>query len=299
MKTVPTSAASAPTGRQLSRFLPKTFDATQPVAVIAGRGLYPQLTVQALRAAGVATRLIAFHDETEVELVEAFADREREIIKVGQVGHMLKALKKLGAGAAIMAGQIRPRRLFDGLHPDLKAIAILATLKERNAASIFGAIAKEIEHLGIHLLDARAFLDHELATVGVMTGGRQQVDDETLAHGVRTARAVAQLDIGQGVVVSGGTVLAVEAFEGTDKMLRRAGEFGAKEPLFVKTAKPKQNFCFDVPVFGRATLAVMREAGLTAAALEAGATLILEKDAVLTEAKAAGIQLIGYASERI
>ena len=299
MKTVPTSAASAPTGRQLSRFLPKTFDATQPVAVIAGRGLYPQLTVQALRAAGVATRLIAFHDETEVELVEAFADREREIIKVGQVGHMLKALKKLGAGAAIMAGQIRPRRLFDGLHPDLKAIAILATLKERNAASIFGAIAKEIEHLGIHLLDARDFLDHELATVGVMTGGRQQVDDETLAHGVRTARAVAQLDIGQGVVVSGGTVLAVEAFEGTDKMLRRAGEFGAKEPLFVKTAKPKQNFCFDVPVFGRATLAVMREAGLTAAALEAGATLILEKDAVLTEAKAAGIQLIGYASERI
>jgi hypothetical protein len=274
--------------------LPKTFDATQPVAVIAGRGLYPQLTVQALRAAGVATRLIAFHDETEVELVEAFADREREIIKVGQVGHMLKALKKLGAGAAIMAGQIRPRRLFDGLHPDLKAIAILATLKERNAASIFGAIAKEIEHLGIHLLDARAFLDHELATVGVMTGGRQQVDDETLAHGVRTARAVAQLDIGQGVVVSGGTVLAVEAFEGTDKMLRRAGEFGAKEPLFVKTAKPKQNFCFDVPVFGRATLAVMREAGIAAAALEASATLILEKEAVLAEAKAAGIQLIGY-----
>jgi DUF1009 family protein len=189
--------------------------------------------------------------------------------------------------------------LFDGLHPDLKAIAILATLKERNAASIFSAIAREIEHLGIHLLDARAFLDHELATVGVMTGGRQRVDDETLAHGIRIARAVAQLDIGQGVVVSGGTVLAVEAFEGTDKMLKRAGEFGAKEPLFVKTSKPKQNYCFDVPVFGRATLAVMREAGLPAAALEAGATLILEKDAVLAEAKAAGIQLIGYEAEPV
>jgi hypothetical protein len=274
--------------------LPKDFDAKQPVAVIAGRGLYPQLTVQALRKAGVVARLIAFHDETEPELMEAFLEHEREIIKVGQLGHMLKALKKLEAGAAIMAGQIRPRRLFDGLHPDLKAIAILTTLKERNAASIFGAIAKEIEHLGIHLLDARAFLDHELATAGVMTGGRQRVEVETLAFGVRTARAIAQLDIGQGVVVSGGTVLAVEAFEGTDKMLRRAGEFGAKEPLFAKTSKPKQNFCFDVPVFGRATLAVMREAGIAAAALEMDATLILEKAAVLAEAKAAGIQLVGY-----
>jgi len=264
------------------------------VAVIAGRGLYPQLTVGALRAAGVPVRLIAFHDETAPELVDSFPTGERDMIKVGQLGHMLKSLRRFEAAAAIMAGQIRPRRLFDGLHPDLKAIAILASLKERNAASIFGAIAKEIEHLGIHLLDARAFLDLELATEDVMTGGRARVDDETLAHGVRLARSVAQLDIGQGVVVSGGTVLAVEAFEGTDKMLRRAGEFGAKEPLFVKTAKPKQDFRFDVPVFGRGTLDVMREAKISAAALEAGATLILEKDAVLAEARAAGIQVIGY-----
>jgi hypothetical protein len=277
-----------------SRFLPKNFDSARPVAIIAGRGLYPQLTARALRAAGAPARLIAFHDETAPELVDSFPAGEREIIKVGQVGHMLKALRRLDAGAAIMAGQIRPRRLFDGLHPDLKAIAILATLKERNAASIFGAIAREIENLGLPLLDARTFLDHELATAGVMTGGKSRVDTETLDFGVRLARAVAQLDIGQGVVVSGGTVLAVEAFEGTDPMLRRAGEFGAKEPLFVKTAKPKQDFRFDVPVFGRATLEVMREAKIPAAALEAGATLILEKDAVLAEAKAANIQLIGY-----
>ena len=277
-----------------SRFLPKDFDSAKPVAVIAGRGLYPQLTVRALRAAGIPVRLVAFLDETAPELVDSFPAGERDLIKVGQLGHMLKSLRRFEAGAAIMAGQIRPRRLFDGLHPDLKAIAILASLKERNAASIFGAIANEIEHLGIHLLDARAFLDHELAAEGVMTGGRARVDDETLAHGVRLARSVAQLDIGQGVVVSGGTVLAVEAFEGTDKMLRRAGEFGAKEPLFVKTAKPKQDFRFDVPVFGRGTLDVMREAKISAAALEAGDTLILEKDAVLADAKSAGIQLLGY-----
>lgn len=290
MKT-PASSAAAPARL---RFLPKNFDSARPVAIIAGRGLYPQLTAQALRAAGAPMRLIAFHDETAPELVDSFPADEREIIKVGQVGHMLKALRRLDAGAAIMVGQIRPRRLFDGLHPDLKAIAILATLKERNAASIFGAIAQEIENLGIPLLDARAFLDHELATVGVMTGGKSRVDADALALGVRLARAVAQLDIGQGVVISGGTVLAVEAFEGTDKMLRRAGEFGAKEPLFVKTAKPKQDFRFDVPVFGRGTLAVLREAKISAAALEAGATLILEKAAVLAEAQAANIQLIGY-----
>lgn len=280
-----------------SRFLPKNFTATKPVAVIAGRGLYPQLTVHALRVANIPVRLIAFHDETAPELVDSFSPNERDIIKVGQLGHMLRSLRKFEAGAAIMAGQIRPRKLFDGLHPDLKAIAILASLKERNAESIFGAIAKEIEALDIALLDARAFLDHELADLGIMTGGRAKVDDESLAFGVQIAREVSRLNIGQGVVVSGGTVLAVEAFEGTDPMLRRAGEFGAKEPLFVKTAKPKQDFRFDVPVFGRTTLAVMKEAKISAAALEAGSALILEKDSVIAEAKSAGIQLIGYAAK--
>jgi UDP-2,3-diacylglucosamine hydrolase len=120
------------------------------------------------------------------------------------------------------------------------------------------------------------------------------MSEETLAHGARLAREVARLDIGQSVVVSSGTVIAVEAFEGTDAMLRRAGGFGADAPLFVKTAKPKQDFRFDVPVFGRGTLEVMREAKISAAALEAGATLILEKSAVLAEARAAGIQLLGY-----
>lgn len=293
MKPPSSSAASrtGPTGG--SRYLPTKFDPARPVGVIAGRGLYPQLSVRALRAAGVPVRLIAFQDETASELLDSFPESEREIIKVGQVGRMLKALRDFEAGAAIMAGQIRPRRLFD-VRPDLKGIALLASLREHNAESIFGALAREIENIGVPLLDARAFLDHELATVGVMTGGRQRIDQETVDYGVRIAQAVAKLDIGQGVVVSGGTVIAVEAFEGTDPMLRRAGELGAKEPLFVKTAKPKQDFRFDVPVFGRTTLEVMREAGISAAALAAGATLILEKEAVLAEAREAKIQLIGY-----
>ncbi len=279
-----------------SRFLPDNFDAGRPVVVIAGCGLYPQITVRALRAAGRPVRLIAFEEETASELVDSFPADERATILVGQVGHMLKALRRFGAGSAIMAGQIRPRRLFHGLHPDLKALALLATLKERNAATIFGALAREIEAIGVRLLDARAFLDHEIATPGVMTGGRQRVAADTLAFGVRIAREVARLDIGQSIVVSGGTVIAVEAFEGTDVMLERAGSLEASDPLFVKTSKPGHDFRFDVPVFGRATLAALREAKIHAAALEAGSTLILEKDTVLAEASAAGIQLLGYAA---
>ena len=142
---------------------------------------------------------------------------------VGQVGKTLRLLEKFGAGYALMAGQVTPRRLFSGLRPDLKAAQILLSLKRRNAETIFGAVAKEIEALGIRLLDARAFLDDQLATPGCMTGGRFPIDADCVDHGVHIARECARLDIGQGCVVRKGTVLAVEAFEGTDEMLRRAG----------------------------------------------------------------------------
>src|SRR5690606_25297420 len=145
-----------------------------------------------------------------------------------QLGHMLKAIRKFDAAYMIMAGQITPRRLFRGMTPDLKAIAILATLKERNAESIFGAIAREVEALGVRQLDARALLDDHLASDGLMNKGRYLPEAQDIAFGTRIAREIARLDIGQGVVVNRGTVLTVEAFEGTDPMLRRAGTFGAK-----------------------------------------------------------------------
>lgn len=289
------SAANNPHHR-LSRFLPPDFDPTRPVAVIAGRGAYPELTCDALHQAGLTVRLIAFEGETREALVERFDAQEQRMIKVGQLGHMLKALRQLDAAACIMAGQIRPGRLFRGLHPDLKAIRILSSLKERNAATIFGAVAREIEAIGVHQLDARAFLDDHLATPGLMSGRKFDWTD-SLVHGLRIARAVAELDIGQGVVVSRGTVLAVEAFEGTDAMLRRAGELGGKEPLFVKTVKPGQDYRFDVPVFGTTTLDVMHEAGLRHAALEAHRTLMLDKSAVLKQAREQGITLWGYEAE--
>jgi len=277
-----------------SAFLPPQFAPHRPVALIAGRGTYPTITATAIRAAGVPLRLIAMDDETNPDLIASFPAADRVTLNVGQVGKMLDTLKDFGAGYALMAGQVKPKRLFHGLTPDLKAAAILFSLKRRNAETIFGAIAAEIEKIGVTLLDARAFIDDEMATAGPMTGRKLGIDEEYLNHGIHIAREMARLDVGQGCVVRKGTVLAVEAFEGTDEMLRRAGTFKTDETLFVKTVKVKQDFRFDVPVFGLRTLEVMHEVGLNAAALEAGKVIVLDKAAVVKQAKAWNIALHGF-----
>ena len=277
-----------------SAYLPETFDPRRAVALIAGQGIYPQLVAASARRAGVPLKLIAFEGETAPELVASFQEADRQSVRVGQVGKTLRLLEKFGAACAIMAGQVTPRRLFSGLQPDLKAAQILLSLKRRNAETIFGAVAREIEALGIRLLDARAFLDDHLATPGCMTGGRFPIDKDCVDHGVHIARECARLDIGQGCVVRKGTVLAVEAFEGTDEMLRRAGSLKADDALFVKTVKARQDFRFDVPCFGMKTLETMRESGIRAAALEAGGVIILERPAVLETARSWGIGLLGF-----
>jgi DUF1009 family protein len=277
-----------------SAYLPAGFDARRPVALIAGRGDYPLITAAAIRRAGVPLRLIAMDDETKPELIDSFSASERVILNVGQVGKMLSSLKDFDAGYALMAGQVKPKKLFHGLVPDLKAAAILFSLKRRNAETIFGAIAEEIHRVGVTLLDARAFIDDQLATPGAMTGAKLPVDEEYLLHGITIAREIARLDIGQGCVVRKGTVLAVEAFEGTDEMLRRAGTFKTDETLFVKTVKARQDFRFDVPVFGLRTLETMHAAGLGAAALEAGKVIVLDKPAVLRQAREWNIALQGF-----
>lgn len=278
----------------LSAFLPAGFNPHKPVALIAGQGIYPILVAQAIRHAGVPLKLIAFDEETRPDLVNSFAEADRRTLLVGQLGKMLKTLEDFDAGYALMAGQITPRRLFKGLHPDLKATKILFSLKRRNAETIFGAIAKEIEAIGVTLLDARSFLDDHLAIAGCMTGRSFPVDREYLDHGIHIARECARLDIGQGCVVRKGTVLAVEAFEGTDEMLRRAGALKAAEALFVKTVKARQDYRFDVPCFGQRTLETMREAGLKAAALEAGKVIVLDRPAVIAQARTWGISLFGF-----
>ncbi len=279
---------------QQSKFLPSSYDPRKPVAVIAGRQLYPRLTIEALRQYGIPVRLVAFAGETSDDLYDSFPQQEKIRLKVGQLGKMLKALRELGAGYVMMVGQISPGRLFRDLHPDFKALRLLSSLKERNATTIFGAICREISELGLEILDARSFLDHQLATPGVMTGGRLKEDPAYIEHGIKMAKAISALEIGQGVVVRKGSVLAVEAFEGTDEMLARANHYRTDRLIFVKTSKPGQDFRYDVPVFGMKTLQVMQEAGIALACLESERTLILDKEKVLQQAREYKIQLYGY-----
>ena len=277
-----------------SRFLPNSFQSDKPIAVIAGREIYPRLTIDAIRKVGLRVRLLAFEGETLPEIIDSFPQEDVAVIKVGQLGRMLKAIRRFEAGYAIMVGQVTPGRLFRGLHPDFRAIKVLSKISERNAQTIFGAIATEIEALGVEMLDARAFLDHDIATPGLMTGDSKKIDKNAIEHGIRVAKEVARLDIGQSIVVRRGTVIAVEAFEGTDAMLRRAGEFKTDNLILIKVVKPVQDYRFDVPVFGSRTLDVMREAGIATACLEAGSTIILEKTEVLKIARKKNIQIFGF-----
>ena len=273
----------------MSRFLPDNFDASKSLALIAGKGIYPILLAERARSAGIAVRLIELGGETSEKLINTFPDHERSAVKVGQVGKLLKELKKFNSGYAVMAGQVTPGKLFRGLHPDLKAIRMLAGLNRKNAETIFGAIGDEIEKSGVHLLDARVFMDEDMTEEGMMVQGKEKIDPQHLAHGIEVARENARLDVGQGVVVSRGTVLAVEAFEGTNAMLERAGTFGAKKSLFVKLGKPNQDTRFDVPVFGLQTLEKMNAAGIRNAILEKNAVIILQKSSTLKIATQLGV----------
>ena len=279
--------------RPASKFLPDDFD-YQPIGLIAGKGLYPILMAERIRAAGIPLRLISFLGETEQNLINSTPNNDHLQIKVGQLGKLLKSLNHLGCKYAVMAGQITPKRLFNGLKPDLKALAALNNLKIKNAETIFGAIAAEIEATGIEMLDARILLDDQLASEGQMTRGKIQVSKEFIEHGIKVAKGITELDIGQGAVVRKGTVLAVEAYEGTDPMLKRAGSFKTNGLIFIKTVKRKQDYRFDVPVFGERTLEVMLESGIQTAALEVGRVIMLDKIKLLEKAAKLRIEIIGY-----
>lgn len=278
----------------MSRFLPEHFDASRTLVLIAGKGTYPILLAQRAKSAGINIRLIELGGETSEDLINSFPANERSAVKVGQVGKLLKELKKFNAGYAVMAGQVTPGKLFRGLHPDLKAIRMLAGLDRKNAETIFGAIGDEIEKAGVHLLDARVFMDQDLAEEGIMVKSKEKIEDEHLLHGIEIARENARLDVGQGVVVSQGTVLAVEAFEGTNSMLERAGSFGANNCLFVKLGKPEQDTRFDVPVFGMQTLKVMKQVGIGNVAVEKDSVLLLDRISLQNEAGKLDIGLLGF-----
>jgi len=277
----------------MSQFIPKDFDSSAKIAILAGQGAYPELLKKELEKRGLPHCLMAFEGETSPQLREKFPESERREANVGQLGKLLKNLKSCGARYAIMAGQITPKKLFRGMTPDLKAVMVLATLKHRNAETIFGAIAREMAAIGVEMLDARSFLDESLAPRKFFSGSSWKIKPEHLEHGMHIARECARLDIGQGCVVSRGSVLAVEAFEGTDKMLERAGTFEAKDCLFAKTVKPSQDYRFDVPVIGERTIRKLAEAKIENVAVEAGKVIILEKEKVKKLADEFGIKIFG------
>ena len=278
----------------LSQYLPSDFDPAKPVGLIAGRGLYPKLVADEARAKGVEVRLIAFEGEATEELIDSFPSDHRVVINVGKVGGWLKALRDFDCAYTIAAGQVKPGKLFRGLKPDIKAASLLFKLKRKNAETIFGSIAEELAANGQTALDARCFIDDQMASLGWMTPQFNKIEETYLQHGIEIATEMARLDVGQGVVVRKGTVIAVEAFEGTDPMLKRAGDFDTDQLIFTKTVKHRQDYRFDVPVFGIRTLEIMRNSGIQAAALKAGSVIMLEKQTLLKQAEAAKIQILGF-----
>lgn len=266
--------------------------AERTIGILAGNGAYPRMFVEAARARPEPIRLAlaAFRGETRPEL-ESLTDA-CEWLRVGQLGRLLKFFKREGATEAVMVGQIAPRNLFD-LRPDMRTLKLLSRVPERNAETLFGAIADELAAEGVRLLPATTFLEDHLPPAGRVGGPvlkPRQLDDA--AFGFRIAKETSRLDIGQTVVVRHGTVLAVEAFEGTNRCIARGGELGrGKNVMLVKVSKPDQDFRFDVPVIGPDTLEHCHRSGIGAIVVEAGSTMLLERDEVMRRCEAYRISL--------
>ena len=261
------------------------------LGIIAGNGIYPRLLADSVRKAGVRKIIAAaFTDETDPALAQ-HVDLV-EWMRVGQLNRLLKFFRDQKIHHAIMAGQIAPKNLFD-LHPDWKALLVLAKLKERNAESIFAAIADELAKVGVDLLPAASFLEDSLASVGLIAGPKlSRREEEDVAFGWKILTEIARFDIGQTIIVKNGTVLAVEAFEGTNDAIKRGGALARKDAIMIKVPKPNQDMRFDVPVIGVETIRVAAEVKLRVIAVEAGRTLFLERDAIVDLANRANISIV-------
>jgi DUF1009 family protein len=268
-----------------------------PLGLIAGNGRFPFMVAAAARKTGRRVVAVAIREEAFPELaaeVDAI-----EWVGLGQLGKAIDALKSHGVSEAVMAGQVKHKQIFSGIVPDLKLMGVLARLAIKNTDSLIGGVADALARDGIRLLPSTELLAEHMATPGAM-GARKPSRDERadVDYGREVARALAGHDIGQTVVVKDRAAVAVEAMEGTDDVIRRAGRIAGPGTTVVKVAKPRQDMRFDVPVVGTDTLAVMREAGAAVLALEAGRTLVLDRPAFLAEADAARIAVWGMEAER-
>ena len=268
-----------------------TDTAPEKLGIIAGRGAYPLLLAEGARKQGVRQVVaVAFRGETDPAIAKA-ADHV-VWLHVGQLEAMLEAFRKHGIAQAVMAGQIAPANLFH-VRLDARALAILARLKNRNAKTIFGAIGDELKSIGVELLPAYRFMEDTMPAPGLLSR-RAPTDRERLdiELGLQAAKATSALEIGQTVVVKEGVILAVEAFEGTDETMLRAGKLGGEGAVVVKVARQGHDMRYDIPVVGLRTLEVLKKIKAAVLAVEARRTILLEKEKVVETADRQGLALI-------
>lgn len=262
--------------------------------MIAGNGRFPLLALDAARQQGHDVVIIALREEAAPE-IETLGAR-CYWISLGQLSRLIEICKDEGISELMMAGQVKHASIFSSIRPDWRLFKLLASLREKNTDALIGGVQKVLEDEGIRLTDSTLLLKPLLATAGVMTKRQPTSDEEKeAAYGRRIANALAALDLGQGVAICERACVALEAMEGTDAMLRRAAELVKGRRLtLVKASTRRKHLLFDVPVAGLNTIEVMRETGATFLAVDAGRTLLLDKDAMLRAADEAEIAVVGY-----
>jgi len=262
------------------------------IGLIAGNGQFPLVFAENARRIGLSVVAVAHTGETE----PALSEKVDEIlwIRVGQIGKLIAYFKKSGVADAVMAGGIRKTRIFE-MRPDFRALTILARLKEKKDDALLRAVAAELEQEKIQIKESTLYLSGLLAEAGEMTRRLTKDEKEEIEWGWPLAKKIGALDIGQCIVIRNGVVLAVEAVDGTDATIRRGGALGKEKAMVIKICKPNQDFRFDIPTVGPGTIRAMVEVKASVLVVEAGKTLLLEKEQFLREAKEAGIAVVGQA----
>jgi DUF1009 family protein len=260
--------------------------------LIAGNGKFPFLVLEAARSQGIEMVVAAIKEETFPE-IEQHA-RTVHWMSLGQLGKLIKTFKSEGVSHAVMAGQVKHKQIFGSIIPDLKMLQLLAGLAVKNTDSLIGSVARVLENEGIHLVDSTLFLRPLLPDPGVLTRRVPSEEEQRdLDYGYKLARELGRLDVGQSVVVTDGACVALEAMEGTDAIMERAASLVNGRPLrVVKLAKPNQDLRFDVPVVGPATVQLMARLKVSALAIEARKTLMIDREVLIREANEKSIAIV-------
>jgi DUF1009 family protein len=262
--------------------------------LIAGNGRFPFLVLEGARSQGIEMAVIALKEEASPEL-EKVAKR-LHWVSLGELSKAISLMQQEGVTRAVMAGQVRHNKIFSSIRPDWKLAKLLFALPRKNTDSLIGAVAKVFEEEGIKLVDSTLFLKPLLAEAGLLTRrGPSEHEAADMEYGLGVARHIAAMDIGQTVIIADRACVAVEAMEGTDEAIARAARFAEGRPLVVvKVSKPNQDMRFDVPVVGLPTVEAMKKAGATALAIDAGRTLLFDREKLIEIADAAGITIQAF-----